>query len=470
VIVSDDRLHRAVSADGTEIAGHHHPSTHYVSSADGTGLAIEVTGNGPIDVVCLPGVALPVDLMWDDPGCVRFRGRLEAFSRVIWFEATGRGASEGDPVAGMVGEIFDADLEAVLDAAGSERAAVLGFGNFGPNAIHFAVTHPERVAALVLFNTYAHYVREEGYPWGLRAELLARFVADAKARWGSDAIVEVVAPSRWNDDRFREWWKRVSRLGSGPDEFARTVRASFEIDVRSLLSAVTVPVLVLHREADSYIRAGAGRYLAEHIDGAKFVVLPGGDHLFFVGDTDALADEIEEFLTGRHQAPEGDVVLSTVLFTDIVDSTPQAARLGHRAWSQLSGDHDALVRDALHRHGGREIKTIGDGFLATFDGGTRAVRCATEIVTRAKAIGLDVRAGLHTGEIEVRGNDVAGLSVTIAKRVCDKAGATQVFISETTKGVLAGSGIPVIDIGSHVLKGIPDEWRLFTIEPSNQRT
>ena len=279
---------------------------------------------------------------------------------------------------------------------------------------------------------------------------------------GYGGILEVTAPSRVGDERFREWWARATRLYGGPGEFARMLRASLEVDVRPLLADVAVPVLVLHREENIYIRVGAGRYLAEHVNGAKLVVLPGRDHMFFVGDIDGLVDEIEDFLTGRHQPPEGDVVLATVLFTDIVDSTPQAARLGHRTWSQLSGRHDAVVRDALRRHRGREVKTTGDGFLADFNGATRAARCAIEIVTRPRAVGVNVRAGLHTGEIEIRDDDVAGLAVTIyAKRICDLAGPAQVLISETVKGVLVGSEIAVSDVGTHRLKGVPENWQLL---------
>ena len=440
------------------------PFTGYARSRDGTTIAYQVTGNEAIDIVVLPGVAIPVALMWDDPGFTRFRHRLEAFSRVILFEPRGRGASEGAPVMGVTGGTFDEDLATVLDAAGSERAVLLGSGNFGPHAIHFSVTHHERVRALVLYNTYAHYLRDAGYPWGRPADSLDRFVADATSRWGTAGILDVTAPSRAGDVRFREWWARATRLYGGPGEFARMLRASLEVDVRPLLADVAVPVLVLHREENAYIRVGAGRYLAEHVDGAKLVVLPGGDHMFFVGDIDGLVDEIEDFLTGRHQPPEGDVVLATVLFTDIVDSTAQAARLGHRTWSQLSGRHDAVVRDALRRHGGREVKTTGDGFLADFNAATRAARCAIEIVTRARAVGVNVRAGLHTGEIEIRNDDIAGLAVTIAKRICDLAGPAQVLISETVKGVLVGSEIAVSDVGTHRLKGVPENWRLFRVE------
>jgi class 3 adenylate cyclase len=241
------------------------------------------------------------------------------------------------------------------------------------------------------------------------------------------------------------------------------MRAGFEGDARPFLASVHVPTLVLHREGNRYIRIGAGRYIADHIDGAKFVALPGDDHLWFAGDSDALLDEVEEFLTGSHQAAEGDVTLATILFTDIVESTSHAARLGPRPWSKLTDEHDAVVRAALQRHRGREIKTLGDGFLATFNGGASAVRCASEIVTGAKAVGLDVRAGLHTGEIERRGDDIGGLAVTIAQRVCDLAGPTQVLVSETVKGLLVGTPIRLSDHGTHALKGVPDQWRLFAV-------
>jgi class 3 adenylate cyclase len=249
----------------------------------------------------------------------------------------------------------------------------------------------------------------------------------------------------------------------GPDKIAKTLRASWLRDVRPLLPTLTVPTLVLHREGDRYIRVGAGRYLAEHIPGAKYVELAGDDDIFFVGDTDALLDEVEEFLTGSHQAPEGDVVTATILFTDIVASTEQSARMGHRKWTTLTDAHDAMVRATLQRHRGHEVKTIGDAFLATFDATTRAVRAAMEIVAAAKGMGLEVRAGVHTGDVEVRPDDVVGLAVTIAKRICDLAGPGKLLVSETVKIHVVGSGIAVSEQGTHVLKGVPDEWRLFAI-------
>ena len=251
--------------------------------------------------------------------------------------------------------------------------------------------------------------------------------------------------------------------GGYPRQISDIHRACFTRDVRPLLASIDVPTLVLHRREDRYIQAEAGRYLAGHIPHAKFVLLPGGDSLIFAGDIDGLADEIEEFLTGRHQPPEGDAVLAAVLFTDIVRSTEQATALGPRAWRRLSGEHDALVRTALRRHCGREIKTIGDGFLATFDGGMRAVRCAVEISGGASALGLAVRAGVHAGDVEVRGSDVAGLAVTIAKRICDVAGPGQVLVSETIRELTVGSSTSVSLEGTHTLKGVPNEWRLWAV-------
>jgi class 3 adenylate cyclase len=439
------------------------PRTRYARSSDGTSLAYQISGEGPLELVWLPSMGLPIELSWDDPGLIRVHKRLTAFSRTVWFEGRGFGASEGDPLDSLVGEISDADLTALLDTIGSESVALVGPGHGGSAAIHFSVTHAERVKALVLINAYAHYVRHADYPWGFPPHVMERLTQNLRERWATGGVLEFVAPSRLADNRFRQWWARSEQFGVGPDQMTELTRANCERDLRPLLASVRAPTLVLHRQADRYIRVGAGRYLAEHIPGARFVALPGEDHLFFVGDVDALLDEIEEFLTGRHQAPEGDLVLATVLFTDIVNSTHQAARLGHRAWSKLTDEHDALVRAALKRHRGHEVKTMGDGFLATFDGGARAVRCAREIATEARALGLEVRAGLHTGEIEVRGNDLAGLAVIIAKRICDLAGSGQVLVSDTVRGLLVGSGIPLSDSGTHVLKGVPDEWRLFAV-------
>jgi class 3 adenylate cyclase len=376
------------------------------------------------------------------------------------------GASEGDAKDALGNEVFDLDLTAVLDAVGVDRTVVVAEGGSGGTAIHFSAVHPERVSSLVLINTYAHYVREEDYPWGLPPEDLDRYVEGIKRTWGTATNLEGLAPNRVADERFRAWYARSTRYIAGPDHIADLVRTSYEADYRALLPSISAPTMVVHREGDRVIRLGAGRYLAERIPDAKFVALPGADHLFYTGDTDAVADEIEEFLTGTRSGTEGDVLTMTVLFTDIVASTEHQARVGPREWSRLTDRHNAMVRSALVRHRGREVKTMGDGFLATFDATGRALRCAADILAGAKDIGLTLRAGVHTGEVEVRGDDIAGLAVTIAKRVCDLADLAepgQVLVTRTVTDQVVGSGISFEDGGDRELKGVPGVWRLFTV-------
>jgi class 3 adenylate cyclase len=439
------------------------PETHYARSADGTNLAYQVSGDGPLDLVFMHGGGVPTDFLFEDPGFTRVRSRLGIFSRTLWFDRRGWGASEGDPRDALVGGIADADLAAVLNAVGFERPAFVAEGPLGGAAIHFYANYPRRVSALVLLNSYAHYVQDDDYPWGVPPDSLDQLVAAVKEGWGTAAAVKVVAPSRFADERFRAWHARSMRFGGGPDRIAELTWAGFQQDVRHLLPSISVPTLVLHREKNHWIQLGAGRYLAEHIPNAKFVALPGDDHLFFVGDTDALADEIEEFLTGTRSGAEGDVLTMTVLFTDIVASTEQQARVGPRTWSRLTDLHDAMVRAALARQRGHEVKTIGDGFLATFDATGKALRCAAEVIGGAKDLGLDLRAGVHTGEVELRGDDLGGLAVTIAKRVCDMAGPGQVLVSETVPGLVVGAGIEFEDQGEHELKGVPGTWRLYAV-------
>jgi class 3 adenylate cyclase len=351
---------------------------------------------------------------------------------------------------------------------GFQRPAILGTGLLGPAAIHFAATHPERINALVLVNTFAHLVREDDSPWAQWApspEEAKEMLGALRETWSPTPYLDVIAPSRAADERFRAWYGRSARFTFGPDQVAAVDPATFEGDVRTLLPSISASTLVLHRHGNRLIPLGAGRYLAEHIRNAKLVVLPGDDHLYFVGDTDALVDEIEEFLTGARTGAEGDVVLSAVLFTDIVASTEHQARVGPREWSRLTDRHDAMVRSSLAHHTGHEVKTTGDGFLATFDATGRALRCAAAILAGARDIGLDLRAGVHTGEVEVRADDIAGLAVTIAKRVCDLAGPGQVLVSEMVRGMMVGAGIQFRDQGEHQLKGVPGSWRLFSVEP-----
>jgi class 3 adenylate cyclase len=440
------------------------PETHVARSADGTSLIYQVSGDGPIDLVWL-GIGIPFELLWEAPGFLRIAKRLGRFSRSIWLTPRGWGASEGDPRDALDLTVSDADIVAVLDDLGAEQPGLVGWSTNGGRVIHFAATHVERVSALVLIDGCAHYVREPDYPWGYPRESLDQIAHSLKADWSTARDLETTAPNLVADQGFRDWWSRARRVTFGSDWYAEGWRVSLELDVRVFLSSVSAPTLVLHREGDRFIHVGAGRYLAEHIPGAKFVVLPGDEHLFFVGDTDALVDEIEEFLTGARTGAEGDVLTMTVLFTDVVASTEHQARVGPREWSRLTDRHDAMVRTALSRHQGHEVKTIGDGFLATFDATGRALRCAADIVAGAKDLGVELRAGVHAGEVEIRGDDIAGLPVTIAKRVCDLARPGQVLVSETVRGLMVGTGIAFVARGEQKLKGVPGTWRLYRAVP-----
>jgi pimeloyl-ACP methyl ester carboxylesterase/class 3 adenylate cyclase len=404
------------------------------------------------------------EINWDEPGYRRTLTRLASFGRFLMLDPRGTGASEGDPgFPRDPDEESAADLMAVLDAAGAERAVLIGYSFGGYYSIHFAATHPERVDALILIDTFAHYVREDDYPWGFPRERLDDVSAFIERSWSTGAELEIVAPSRTTDERLRALYQRGHRSAFGPTDNAERMRRTLEYDARPLLPSICCRTLVLHREGDRFIHLGAGRYLAEHIPGATFVVLPGEDHLFFVGDSDALVDEIEEFVVGTRSGAEGDTVTATVVFTDIVASTEHQARVGPREWSRLTDQHEALVRDLLVRHRGREVKMTGDGFLVTFDGTGRGLRCAAEIVQGAKGIGLELRAGLHTGEVELRGSDIAGLAVAIASRVCDLAGPGEVLVTKTVTDLVVGSGIEFAEVGQRDLKGVPGDWTLFAV-------
>ncbi|MGA8724612.1 MAG: adenylate/guanylate cyclase domain-containing protein [Acidimicrobiales bacterium] len=440
------------------------PQSYYARSADGTHLAYHVSGEGPNTLVVLgSGSPVPIDLLRDDPTFNRLTRRLSQFCRLVWSEARGWGASEGNRLDANVGRVFDTDLITVLDAVGAEQPTLMGPGPTASAAIRFTARHPERIGALILFNAHAHYVREVDYPWGFPRESLDRVEAFIRDTWGTEAMLEIVDPSRVGDERAESWFSRTTRVGGGPDEIAKSMRADYERDHRPLLPGITVPTLVLHREGNETPRIGAGRYLADHVPNAKFVALKGDQYALLTGDIDDFVDEIEEFLTGMRTGGAGELLTMTVLFTDIVASTENQAKLGQREWSRLTDQHDAMVRAALLAHRGREVKTTGDGFLATFDATGRALRCATNVLSAARTMGLELRAGVHTGEVEVRGDDIGGLAVSIAKRVCDSADANEVLVSESVRLSTVGLGIEFEDRGEHELKGVPGTWRLFAL-------
>jgi class 3 adenylate cyclase len=434
------------------------PETQYADTANGK-VAYQIVGDGPVDVLVFHQPICPVDLLWDEPMLVRFLERLSTFSRSIWFDPRGRGAS--DPLPHDEDRFVESssdDMLGVIDHLGLEQVAVLGLGT---PAFLFAASHPERTKALVLYNSIARYRWAEDYPEGVSEKVHERWLTALGPTWGTGATLEVRAPSLAGDARLRRWLARGERLLGTPDEMAWRRRAATEVDLRTILPTVGVPTLVLCRRDTR--GAPLTRYVAQHIPGAKLVEVPGGDDLFFVGDTTPLLDEIEDFLTGSLPAHRSDRLLATVLFTDVVGSTEQAARLGDRRWRELLATHDDLVRSELERFRGRAVRSTGDGVLATFDGPGRAIRCACAIRDSLQPLGIDVRAGLHTGEIEVTDDDIAGVAVHIGARVSALAGAREVLVSSTVRDLVAGSGIEFEDRGDHRLKGVPGSWRMYAV-------
>jgi pimeloyl-ACP methyl ester carboxylesterase len=434
------------------------PETRYAKSGD-LSIAYAAYGDGP-DLVVAPGFISHLEVTREEPALAHFYDRLATFRRVITFDKRGTGLSDPVPDAPSLEENVE-DLRAVMDAAGSERADVVGVSEGGAMAALFAAVDPERTRSLVLYGTFARVLWAPDYPWGVSAELHAQLLELAEARWGDGMGLSAWAPSCADDVRMRAWWARFQRTAASPGMAHKVLALYPQIDIRAALGTIGVPTLVLHRRDDRMVNVAMGRYLAEHIPGAKLVELDGADHLFWVGDADAILDEIEEFLTGVRRGPEPDRVLATVLFTDLVGSTEHAVELGDTRWRYLLESHQAQVRRQLERFRGREIKTTGDGFLATFDGPARAIRCAQAVVDQSRGLGLETRAGLHTGECELIDDDVGGIAVHIAARVAALADAGEVLVSSTVKDLVAGSGLTFADRGVHALKGVPDKWRLF---------
>jgi class 3 adenylate cyclase len=439
------------------------PKTQYTKSGD-VSVAYQVVGQGELDLVMVGGFATHLELGWDNPGLAHFYERLAAFSRLILFDKRGTGMSDPVPNVPTLEERMD-DVRAVMDAVGSERAALFGMSEGAPMSILFSATYPERTSALVLYGAMARTTEDVDYPFAPPAEAIRQASNELIAPyWGDGSTLEIFAPSIQDDPRAREGAARFQRYAASPSMVGQIFEMFLDIDVRSALPTVSAPTLVIHRRGDRVVNWRAGEWLASQIKGAKYLELPGIDHLPWVGDSDKVLDEAEEFLTGVRRAGEPDRLLATVMFTDIVGSTVRAVEMGDRRWREMLDAHHGVVRRELDRFRGREIKTIGDGFLAIFDGPARAIRCAQAITNAVRGVGLEVRVGLHTGECETMGTDVGGIAVHIAARVAALAQAGEVLVSSTVKDLVAGSGIKFVDKGTHTLKGIPDEWRLLAVD------
>jgi class 3 adenylate cyclase len=420
-------------------------------------------GEGPFDLVLVPGFVSHLELNWEEPGRA-LQERLASFSRLILFDKRGTGLSDRPGGLPDLETRMD-DVRAVMDAAGSERAALVGTSEGGPMELLFAATYPERTSALVLWASFARTIQGEDYPFGNSAETAESTFEWVRRAWGQGRVIDRIAfQDAPRDESMQRQLARFERNSATPALAAAALRFGAQTDVRLVLPSVSAPALVLHRTGDPLIPVECGRYLAEHIEGAKYVELAGPFHLSGAGQDETMLDEIEEFLTGKRHVPEIDRVLKTVLFTDIVGSTEQAAQLKDRRWKEVLDAHDATVRRELERFHGQEVKTTGDGFLAAFDGPARAIRCAQAIASRSRAIGIDVRAGLHSGECEVRGEDLAGMTVHIGARIAVLARPDEVLVTSTVRDLVIGSGIGFDDRGRHTLKGVPGEWQVLAVE------
>lgn len=438
------------------------PQTQYAKKGDAH-IAYQVVGEGhPLDLVLVSTWFSHVEARWDLPGYVHYLRRLSSFSRLISFDKYGIGLSDPIPAKELPPlEDWMDDVSAVMDAVGLERAAIVGAGEASPMAALFAATYPERTAALVLLNATARISATPGYEIGAPPAVQERIVSMAEQTWGRGDLIAAINPSLAGDSAAVEAWGRFLRLSASPATAAAVMRMLFELDVRDVLPTIRVPTLVVHRENNPIVTVEQGRYVADQIEGARFVAVPGADYGLALGDVDVLIDEVEEFLTGSRPAHATDRVLATVLFTDIVDSTPRAVELGDARWRQLLERHDEEARMEVARFGGAIADFTGDGVLASFEGPARAVRCAFALRDRMRTLGLEIRSGLHTGEVERRGEGMAGIGVHIAARVVALAGGGEVLVSRTVRDLVTGSGLEFVERGTHSLKGVPDQWEIL---------
>ena len=448
-----------IQASGTSTA---RPETRYARSG-GVHIAYQVFGEGDLDLVLVPGFVTHVELVWEHEPAARILEGLASFARVISFDRRGSGLSDPVSDAPTLEQRMD-DVRAVMDAAASERAALVGLSEGVPMSILFAATYPQRVHALVCSGGMARSTYADDYPWAVPAEALVEAGLELiLPHWGDGSLIEVVAPSQADDPQSRAFFGRMQRATASPGMMTALARMFLDVDVRDVVPTVHAPALVIHRVHDRLVNVRHGRWLAEHLPNARLVELPGGDHFPWYEGADEWLGEVQEFLTGSRPLPEPERVLATVLFTDIVDSTRTAAELGDHRWREILERHQRAVRDTLGRFQGREVKSTGDGVLATFDGPARAIRCARAIVEESEPLGIRIRAGLHTGECEVMGDDIGGIAVHIAARVSALAQGGEVLVSRTVKDLVVGSGIAFADRGAHTLKGVADTWQLHAV-------
>jgi class 3 adenylate cyclase/pimeloyl-ACP methyl ester carboxylesterase len=430
------------------------PRIQYARTSDGLNIAYQVLGGGSIDLVHVPGWISHLEMGWEDPPQARFYRRLASFSRLLLFDKRGVGLSDRVSGVATLEERME-DIRAVMDEAGSQRAVLFGNSEGATMAALFAATYPERTAAAILYGI------AEG-PADMKPEQVQSLISGIEQIWGQGITATNMAPSRCDDPHFREWWARFERASASPGAAALAMAMNMQLNIRPVLPTIRVPTLVLYRAGDGAILMSS-RQIGALIPGARVIELPGVDHIPWIGDADSILDEVQEFVTGVRPAPEPDRVLATVLFTDFVSSTARAAAMGDRRWRDVLETYYSVARNQLGRFRGREVKTTGDGVLATFDGPARGIHCACAISDAGRSLGVDTRVGLHTGECELLGEDIAGLAVHIASRVAGLAAPNEVLVSSTVKDLVIGSGIEFDDRGAHALKGVPDEWRLFGV-------
>lgn len=440
------------------------PETHYAKSGD-VNIAYQIVGDGPVDLVYAAGWVTNLEVMWEDPGFARFLNRLASFTRLICFDKRGVGLSDPVPVEDLNNlDVRMQDMTAVMDAVGSEHAFLFGHSEGGSTCVRFAYDHPDRTHGLILAFSYAKRLRSDDYPWAPTMEQRIAESERFETAWSEpQTIADYYAPSRAKDEAFVRWLSRYLRLAASPKAAAELNNGSTHIDVTSLLPEIDVNTLCIYRTDDMDVNIEEGRYIASKIPNARLVEVPGKDHFFWAGDPELILQEVEEFITGHRGSAEPERVVATAVFTDIVGSTARAADVGDQQWRDLLHRHDEVVRTELVRWRGHEVKTTGDGVLATFDSPTQGIRFAKALPSSMEPLGIEVRCGIHTGEMEVRNGDVAGLAVHIAARIAALAGSSEVLVSRTVKDLVVGTGVAFEEQGSHRLKGVPGEWDIYSV-------